>query len=106
MPISKEKQKLYPKNWKALSEWVRIRAGNQCEICDAKNKESHPVTKSKVVLTVHHCDFSPKNNEEYNLIALCQRCHNRLDKRYRARNRKLKRRKVVTNDNSDNGLFV
>jgi len=59
-----------------------------CELCDAKNGEPHPVTKSKVVLTVHHLDFNPRNNERYNLMALCQRCHNRLDAKYRAKNRK------------------
>ena len=88
MPISKHRKKLYPKHWKQISAWVKIQAGNKCEICDALNGEPHPKTKSKVVLTVHHLDFNPKNNERYNLIALCQRCHNRLDAKYRARNRK------------------
>ncbi|MDR3243269.1 MAG: hypothetical protein LBT79_00810, partial [Elusimicrobiota bacterium] len=52
----------------------------------------NPKTNSKVVLTVHHCDFNPQNNEPYNLFALCQRCHLRLDSKYKARNRKLKKR--------------
>jgi len=90
MPITKERKKLYPKNWKEISARVKMRAGNKCELCDAKNGQPHPVTGSKVVLTVHHLDFDPRNNEEYNLIALCQRCHNRIDKRYRVRNRKIK----------------
>jgi len=29
----------------------------------------------KVVLTVHHIDFDPSNNDESNLLALCARCH-------------------------------
>lgn len=91
MPISKEKRKLYPKNWKELSAWTRMKAGNKCELCDAKNYEPHLVTKSKVVLTVHHLDFNPQNNEKYNLMALCQRCHNRLDAKWRAKNRKIRR---------------
>lgn len=73
MPISAERKKLYPKNWKMISPWVRNKAGQMCVICDAVNGYPHPVTKSKVVLTVHHMDFNPQNNEEYNLIALCQR---------------------------------
>ena len=88
MPITAKRKKLYPKNWKQISWEVRAQAGNMCELCDAKNGEPHPITKSKVVLTVHHLDFNPKNNERYNLMALCQRCHNRLDGRYRAKNRK------------------
>ena len=87
MPIKPENKILYPKNWKTISAWVIINAGNQCEICDAKNHKPHPVTKSNVVLTVHHQDFNPKNNSWWNLIALCQRCHNRLDKRYRRRDK-------------------
>lgn len=88
MPISAERKKLYPKNWKMISPWVRNKAGQMCEICDAVNGYPHPVTKSKVVLTVHHMDFDPTNNEEYNLIALCQRCHIRLDKKFKAWRRK------------------
>jgi len=87
MPISKEKRALYPKDWKSISWSVRVRAGNQCELCDAKNGFAHPKTGSKVVLTVHHLDFNPQNNKDYNLIAVCQRCHNRLDAKYRAKNR-------------------
>lgn len=87
MPISKEKQKLYPKNWKEISQWVRIRAGNKCELCEVHNHTERPVTGTIIVLTVHHQDFNPKNNEFWNLIALCQRCHLRLDKRWKRRNK-------------------
>lgn len=91
MPITKERKKLYPSNWEEISAWTRIRAGNKCELCDAINSKPHPETGSRVVLTVHHLDFNPANNQEYNLMALCQRCHNRLDGKYRAKNRKEKR---------------
>lgn len=40
----------------------------------------------KIVLTVAHVDQNPANNAESNLLALCQRCHNRLDAPHRARN--------------------
>jgi len=88
MPISKAKKKLYPANWKDISWQTRAAAGNKCELCDAQNGKPHPVTGSKVVLTVHHLDFNPQNNEKYNLVALCQRCHNRLDAKKRAWNKK------------------
>lgn len=100
MPISKEKQKLYPDNWKEISYQVRYNAKFQCEICDALGKEPHPVTGAKVILTVHHLDFAPQNNEPYNLIALCQRCHNRIDKRFRAKNRKLRKELPFEKENS------
>ena len=87
MPI-KDKSK-YPANWAEISKAQRERAGNKCELCGAVNHQPHPLTKSKVVLTVHHCEWmlNPLLNNAYpNLIALCQRCHNRLDLGKRLRN--------------------
>lgn len=91
MPISKEKLKLYPENWKEISYQIRYEACFKCEICDAENGQPHPATKSKVVLTVHHLDYNPQNSDRKNLIALCQRCHNRIDKHFRKENRRLNR---------------
>jgi len=46
----------------------------------------------KIVLTIaHHPDPDPQNCADDNLVALCQRCHNRLDAPMRAANRKHKR---------------
>ena len=40
------------------------------------NGEPHPITGSKVVLTVAHVhDPNPMNVSDENLSALCQRCH-------------------------------
>lgn len=99
MPISRENRARYPSNWKAISEHIRfIRAGNRCECtgqcgephedrCRALNGMPHPVTRSRVVLTVAHLNHTPEDNREENLLALCQRCHNRLDLEHRIRNR-------------------
>jgi hypothetical protein len=57
------------------------RAGNRCEgspaypNCRAEHLKPHPVTGSKVVLTIAHMDRIRENNEFENLKALCQRCH-------------------------------
>lgn len=40
-----------------------------------------PCGATKVVLTVAHLDHNESNNHESNLIALCQRCHLKLDGR-------------------------
>lgn len=81
MPIRPENRGRYPKDWKLRSRFVRFyRARNQCEWCGAKNYEPHPVTGSKVVLTVAHVfDDRPEASNLLNLAALCQRCHNRHD---------------------------
>ena len=45
----------YPLDWKLRSRFVRFyRARNRCEWCGANNGQPHPVTGSKVVLTVAH----------------------------------------------------
>jgi len=86
MPIKPENKARYPKNWKAISERIRfVRAGNKCEFCGAVNYEPHPITGSKVILTVAHLDHTPENCCDDNLRALCQRCHLRYDSRHHAR---------------------
>lgn len=85
MPIRPEEKARYPKNWKAVSLEVRAAAGWRCEgspaypDCRAVNAEPHPVTGSKVVLTVAHLNHQPEDCGEPgnrpNLKAWCQRCH-------------------------------
>jgi hypothetical protein len=74
------------------------RAGNCCEGaphnpgCRAENGQPHPVTGSKVVLTISHLDHNPQNNAPENLRALCQACHLSHDRHEHAENRRLRRR--------------
>jgi len=82
-PIKPEKSSLYPENWDRLSLLLRERAGWKCELCQAANRFPHPITGSGVVLTVHHINGDPTDSRRINLIALCQRCHNRLDQPFR-----------------------
>lgn len=82
----------YPANWKQISHRIRFeRAGNRCEWCGAYNNLAHPVTGSKVVLTVAHLgadreDGTPGDKHDKadcrdaNLAALCQRCHLNFDR--------------------------
>lgn len=100
----------YPPNWRALSLRIRTeRAGNRCEWCKAENYLPHPVTGSKVILTVAHLgtpkpDGSPVSKDdkfdvrEENLAALCQRCHLNFDRedhlKHRIRNRRRRRERA------------
>ena len=60
MPISAENRARYPRDWKAIVSRIRDRSGNRCEgspaypDCRADNGEPHPITGSRVVLTVAH----------------------------------------------------
>ena len=83
MPIKPERKKLYPENWDRLSLFLRMKSLWKCQLCWAKNGEPHPITQSKVVLTVHHINNDPTDNRRLNLIVLCQRCHNKLDQPFR-----------------------
>ena len=77
----------YHPNWKNIRKVILQRAENRCELCNTENYGSHWKTGSKVVLTVAHLDQDPKNNKHWNLLALCQRCHNKIDLPYRIKNR-------------------
>jgi len=73
MPID---YKEYHPDFKKVSKRIREeRAGNKCEWCDAENGKPHPITGSKVVLTVAHLDHDKTHVDERKLAALCQRCH-------------------------------
>ena len=90
MPIRPENKARYPKDWMAISASVRDRARQCCEgspaypDCRAVNGCSHPVTGSRVVLTVAHLDHTPENCAPENLRAMCQRCHLTYDKDHHA----------------------
>tara|TARA_R110001592_G_scaffold104697_1_gene294562 strand:- start:63080 stop:63421 length:342 start_codon:yes stop_codon:yes gene_type:complete len=97
VPIRPENRNKYPKDWKEISIRIRFdRAEGRCECdglcgedhggrCEARHGKPHPVTGSKVVLTVMHLDHDPTNNDDTNLMAGCQKCHNRYDAPMRRR---------------------
>lgn len=90
MPIREENRHHYKgEAWKAVREAMLARSGNCCEgsplfpDCRAANGQPHPVTHSKVVLTIAHMDHNPANNDPANLRAWCQKCHNQHDAKAR-----------------------
>lgn len=91
MPIDYSK---YPPNWKTIRASIIERAGDCCEgspaypDCRAENGKPHPVTGSKVVLTIAHMDHNEQHNDPANLKALCQRCHLTHDAQQHAENAK------------------
>lgn len=103
MPIRPENMKRYPggsihsPEWKAIVAEIRWRSSGLCEghmigyECFAQDKQPHPRTRSKVVLTVAHLDHRPENNDPENLAHLCQSCHNRWDASHRQANARARR---------------
>jgi hypothetical protein len=120
MPID---YRQYPPNWKELSLRLRTeRSGGRCECtgecrlhterCTAENKQPHPVTGSKVVLTVAHiCVWvtfelepcKPKCADETHLKAMCQRCHLTIDAPLHAAHAKETR---INRKDAQRGLFT
>ena len=50
-------------------DWCCVRCGHEHDI------------PAGYMLTVHHLDLNPSNNAWWNLLALCQRCHLRVQAR-------------------------
>jgi len=70
----------YPKNWPVIAWEVKRAAGFRCEHC------GHPHDpEAGYCLTVHHLDGNPANCAPENLVALCQRCHLRIQARLHPR---------------------
>lgn len=78
----------YARNWKEIAKQTILNAENRWELCRAENGKRHWLAGSKVVVTVDHVDGDKRINSKYNLIALCQRCHLRLDLELHISNRK------------------
>ena len=68
----------YPAYWPVMSKQVKALAGWCCERCGVRNNEDGP---DGTMLTVHHLDGNKWNCEWWNLAALCQRCHLRIQAR-------------------------
>lgn len=86
IPIRLEDRRRYPRDWPQISLARRKAAGWRCEWCPAEHGKPHPITGSKVVLTVAHLDHTPENVSDSNLAALCQRCHLTYDAKHHAMN--------------------
>lgn len=94
---------LYPPDWPAFSAWVRFtRAGSRCECtgecglhrprpAPARCREVHGrpalYARGKIILTTAHlCNCAPPCIIPSHVIAACQRCHLRIDRKLHARN--------------------
>lgn len=98
MPIKAENKPRYPADWKRIRLHILGRAGDRCEgsprypDCRAKNGEPHPVTGSRVVLTIAHRNHVVEDSSPENLAAWCQRCHLTHDAAHHAANARATRR--------------
>ena len=116
MPIKDES--VYPggsiksKEWKAIRAKIIARAHDHCELCFVPNgveiwrmengqwvEEIGCAGNVKIVLTIAHINQDPGDNRDCNLLALCQRCHNKIDLPYRKINAaKTNRDKMASGD--------
>lgn len=73
--MREETKALYPDNWPEISRACIERANRICKDCGRSDRTS------QIVLTSHHKDYDPSNNEDDNLVCLCQGCHLRRQAR-------------------------
>jgi len=73
--MRKETKELYPGYWLILRTAIIKRNGKVCADCGARKGHTDKV------LTVHHIDYDPSNNQLDNLVILCQGCHLRRQAR-------------------------
>ncbi len=52
---------------------IRKRDHYKCQLCGFTEYQNN------IALSVHHIDYDKKNNNEDNLITLCQKCHNKTN---------------------------
>lgn len=52
-----------------------LRGYGRCALCGARHGLNNEDSGAVVVLTVHHLDEDKQNNDLFNLVPLCQRCH-------------------------------
>lgn len=66
----------YPADWPVIAKAVKDAANWRCIRCD------HPHSvEGWHILTVHHLDGDKANGAWWNLLALCQRCHLKVQAR-------------------------
>lgn len=102
MPIRRENKSRYPANWKSeIRPRILSRAQHRCEgspqfpDCRALNHQPHPVTGSKVVLTIAHLSDPVEDCSDENLRAWCQRCHLNYDHERHQNNRRRNVRREI-----------
>lgn len=69
-----KKKNRYPENWPEIAERIKRKNNYCCEVCGHKHEP-----ETGYCLGVHHLDRDKENNEDYNLVSACQRCHLRLE---------------------------
>lgn len=78
MPIHRQR---YPTNWSDIALAVKESSGWRCSHCGRqclRPGEHKKFTRSEwtsATLCVHHANFTPEDNRQENLIALCTPCH-------------------------------
>lgn len=68
----------YPANWLDIAQQIKDQANWKCEHCNY----THDIPNG-YMLTVHHLNMDKADCRYENLVALCQRCHLRIQATYK-----------------------
>jgi len=90
MPIDRQR---YPTDWEQIAFSVKQAAlwrcqhcGQQCLRPGEKPSSTNRSEWTSAILSVHHANFTPEDNQPQNLIALCTPCHLSLHGRTKRQN--------------------
>lgn len=90
MPVNRKR---YSPNWKQIAFAVKEAAQWRCQHCEQQclRPQEQPLSlsrsqRTKAILSVHHANFTPEDNDPKNLIALCAPCHLALHGRTKRKN--------------------
>lgn len=76
-------RRLYPKEWPALAQACKERAGWECEHCGIKHGEERTSERTgrqyRVWLQAAHRDHRQRGRLDAELLCLCFACHARMD---------------------------
>lgn len=66
----------YAKWFREMRPLILDRDGDACAVCGERNRQiPNGRKRTWSILTIHHIDHNPRNNQADNLITLCRTCH-------------------------------
>lgn len=71
----------YPLDWGWIAFNLKETTNWTCKVCGFKDGD-----EPNIAINVHHRDHDPSNCHHSNLLVCCQRCHLRIERRYRSEN--------------------
>lgn len=64
---------------KELKARIKRRDGDCCRLCGLRNNDLRDKRQKGYGIQIHHIDYNKQNNDDNNLISLCNFCHGKVN---------------------------